>query len=225
MRVAVLCDVHGNLPALEAVLAEVEADAVVFGGDLASGPFPAETIALARSLPNAVFVRGNADVLASPAIDADADAARRWVERRLDDERIEWLATLPFSAVIDDTLYVHANPVNVEDVVTERTPEEELARYLRDVEQARVVTGHIHLQFRRRLGGIEWIGAGSVGYPYEDELGAYWALVAPDDVEFRRTDYDFDGAAAAILASGHPRAPAMLAARPRRAEALGFLSP
>jgi predicted phosphodiesterase len=225
LRVAALCDVHGNLPALEAVLAEVEADAVVFGGDLASGPFPAETIALARSLPNAVFVRGNADELASPAIDAEADAARRWVERQLDDERIEWLATLPFSAVIDDTLYVHANPLNVGDVVTELTPDEELARYLRGVEQARVVTGHIHLQFRRRLGGIEWIGAGSVGYPYEDELGAYWALVTADDVEFRRTDYDFDGAAAAIVASGHPRAPALWAARPRRAEALGFLSP
>ena len=225
MRVAALCDVHGNAHALEAVLAEVDADVVVFGGDLASGPFPARTIALARSLPNVRFVRGNADVLASPAIDAAADAARRWVERQLDDERIEWLATLPFSWSCDDTLYVHANPRNVEDVVTERTPEDEVAAYLQGVTESRVVTGHIHLQFRRRVGAVEWIGAGSVGYPYEDEPGAYWAVVTPDDVEFRRTEYDYEASFAAVKASGHPRAPAMWVARPRRAEALAFLAP
>jgi hypothetical protein len=71
--------------ALEAVLADVgEVDVVLFGGDLASGPFPAETIEVARSSPHAVFVRGNADVLVSPAMNAEADAARQWVERRLE---------------------------------------------------------------------------------------------------------------------------------------------
>jgi predicted phosphodiesterase len=225
VRVAALYDVHGNVHALEAVLAEVDADVVLFGGDLASGPFPGETIELARSLPNARFVLGNADVLASPAVDEEADAARRWVERQLDEERIEWLASLPFSASIDATLYVHANPVDVDRVVTERTPEAGVAALLRGVCERRVVTGHVHLQFRRTVGGVEWIGAGSVGYPYEDEWGAYWAIVTPDEVEFRRTDYDGERARAAIDASGHPRAPKLFAARPTRAEALAFLTP
>jgi predicted phosphodiesterase len=226
VRVAALYDVHGNVHALEAVLADIgEVDVVLFGGDLASGPFPAETMELARSLPNALFVRGNADELASPAIDAEADAARRWVERQLDDARIEWLATLPFSQSIDDTLYVHANPVDVYEVVTERTPDERIAAFLRGVREARVVTGHIHLQFQRVVAGVEWIGAGSVGYPYEDEWGAYWAVVSPEGVEFRRTEYDHERLGAAIATSGHPRAPAMFAARPTRAEALAFLSP
>jgi len=226
VRVAALYDVHGNVHALDAVLAEAaDADVVLFGGDLASGPFPVETIELARSLPNARFVRGNADVLASPAISAEADAARRWVERQLDDVRLEWLATLPFSQAVDDTLYVHANPVDVEQVVTERTPDNEVAAFLRDVRESRIVTGHVHLQFRRTVAGIEWIGAGSVGYPYEDEWGAYWAIVTPDDVEFRRTDYHREKLGAAVAASGHPPAPAMFAARPGRTEALAFLSP
>jgi predicted phosphodiesterase len=224
LKVAALYDVHGNVHALEAVLAEVDADVVLFGGDLASGPFPAETIELARSLPDARFVRGNADVLASPTYDAEADAARRWVERQLDEERIAWLATLPFSAVFDDTLYVHANPRNVEDVVTELTPGDDVARYLDGVTESRVVTGHVHLQFTRHVGRVDWIGAGSVGYPYEDEPGAYWALLTPDEVEFRCTEYDYESCRVAIESSGHPRAAALFAARPKRTEALAFLT-
>jgi Calcineurin-like phosphoesterase superfamily domain len=82
VRVAALCDVHGNVHALEAVLADVgEVDVVLFGGDLASGPFPAETIEVARSLPHAVFVRGNVDVLPLQAMNTEADAAERRLER------------------------------------------------------------------------------------------------------------------------------------------------
>jgi predicted phosphodiesterase len=227
VRAAALCDVHGNVHALEAVLGDAQAegaDVIVFGGDLASGPFPAETIELARSLETAVFVRGNADVLASPALNAEADAARRWVERQLDDERIEWLATLPFAHVADDTLYVHANPVDVDEVVTELTPEARVAELLHGVDESRVVTGHVHIQFRRTIGAVEWIGAGSVGYPYEDEPGAYWALADDGDVTFRRTGYDLAHAETAIRASGHPRAAELLDSRPRRAEALRLLS-
>ena len=209
MKVAALYDVHGNVHALEAVLAEpavAAADVIVFGGDLASGPFPAETIELARPLPNARFVRGNADELASATMNPAADAARRWVERQLDEERTEWLATLPFSWSADGVLYVHANPVDVGQFVTPRTPEERVLELLAPVEEATVVTGHVHVQFERQVGAIRWVGAGSVGFPYEDEPGAYWALVEDGDVSFRRTDYDVESAAVAIHASGHPRA-------------------
>ena len=209
MKVAALYDVHGNVRALEAVLADPDvaaADIVLFGGDLASGPFPAETIELARPISNARFVRGNADELASPTMNPAADAARRWVERRLDEERIEWLATLPFSWSADDVLYVHANPVDVESFVTPRTSEARVLELVASVEETTVVTGHVHVQFEREVGRVRWVGAGSVGFPYEEEPAAYWALVEDGEVSFRRTDYDVESTTAAILASGHPRA-------------------
>ena len=206
MKVAALFDVHGNVFALEAVLAEVEredADIVVFGGDIAHGPFPVETFDLAHTVPNARFVRGNADLLREATGDELADSARAWAIERLGDDRVEWLACMPFSQSIDDTLYVHANPRNVYDVVTERTPDAEVAAYLDGVAARRIVTGHIHLQFRRRIGDVEWIA---------------------DDSAFRRTDYDVGRAWAAVASSGHPRAEEW-ARPPTRAEALAFLAP
>ena len=218
-RVAALYDVHGNLPALEAVLADVErenVDAIVFGGDIASGPMPGETLELVRSLENAVFVRGNADRLESPAMSPEWDAARRWVETQLDEEQIDWLANLDFSAVLDDTLYVHANPRDVDTVITQRTTDERLAELLQGVEQARVVIGHVHIQMDRTSGSIRVVNAGSVGMPYEEEPGAYWAILA-DGVEFRRTEYDLERAAAAIRSSGHPLAEELAAENVLRA--------
>ena len=230
MRVAALYDVHGNLPALESVLQEVDGldvDAIVFGGDIASGPLPRETVELVRSL-DAVCVRGNADVLASNAMSPEWDDARRWVEQQLDAEQIAWLAGLPFSWSDEDTLYVHANPVDTEEIVTERTPVERLAELLHGVEESRVVTGHVHMQFAREVDGIEWIGAGSVGMPYEDGPGAYWALV-DDEVQFRRTEFDYERAAAAVKTSGHPMADELAAENvlrvPSREEALLFFLP
>ena len=208
MRVAALYDVHGNAPALEAVLADLgEVDLVLFGGDIASGAFPAATLELARSLPNAIFVRGNADELRSPAPNPAATAARRWVEAQLAEEDVAWLAALPFSWSVDDTLYVHANPVDVWEFVAPGTPEARVAELLASVRERRVVTGHVHLQFEREVAGIRWIGAGSVGCPYAvDGAAAEWALVEDGEVVFRRTEYDVERADAAILASGHPRA-------------------
>jgi diadenosine tetraphosphatase ApaH/serine/threonine PP2A family protein phosphatase len=229
VRVGALYDVHGNLPALEAVLAEVgDADVIVFGGDLASGPFPRETIELARSLGNAEFVLGNADVLSSP-VPPQWEEARRWVERQLDLDQIEWLGNLPFSWRVDETLYVHANPVDYDAIVTERTPDDRVRELLAGVDERRVVTGHIHIQYEREVDGTRWIGAGSVGMPYADRPGAYWALVTPDAVEFRRTEYDLELAAAAIRASGYPGADELAAENiltcPTSEEALAVFSP
>lgn len=204
MTVAALYDVHGNLHALEAVLGEVKADVVLFGGDLVSGPFPAETLELARSVENAEFVLGNADLLTKYLPRPEWEESRRWVESQLDAAGVAWLANLPFSWSADDTLYVHANPVDVDGIVTERTSDERVRELLRDVRESRVVTGHVHMQFERTVGDRRWIGVGSVGMPYADRPGAYWGLVTPEAVEFRRTDYDLERAAAAIRASGYP---------------------
>ncbi|HMJ00937.1 MAG TPA: metallophosphoesterase family protein [Gaiellaceae bacterium] len=207
MRVAALHDVHGNLPALEAVLGDVErehVDAIVFGGDIASGVMPRETVELVRSL-DAVFIRGNADRVDSPAMSPEHDLARRWVETQLDDEQISWLANLDFSVVLDDTLYVHATPQDDLTVITEVTSDERLAELLDGVEQSRVVAGHTHMQLDRTIGSIRFVNAGSVGMPYEGKPGAYWAIL-DDDVELRRTEYDLERAAAAFRATSHPLA-------------------
>jgi diadenosine tetraphosphatase ApaH/serine/threonine PP2A family protein phosphatase len=204
LTVAALYDVHGNLHALEAVLGEVDADVVLFGGDLVSGPFPRKTLELARSVENAEFVLGNADLLTKYLPRPEWEESRRWVEAQFDAADVEWLSNLPFSWSADDTLYVHANPVDVDAIVTERTSDERLRELLRDVRESRVVTGHVHMQFERTVDDKRWVGVGSVGMPYADRPGAYWGLVTPDGVEFRRTDYDLERAAAAIRTSGYP---------------------
>ena len=225
MRVAALYDIHGNFPALEAVLAEVEregVDAIVVGGDIAAGPpQPREVVELLRSLPNAHCIRGNADRLRDP--EYTGDDGLDWLLERLDDEQADWLVGLPFSVVLDDTLYVHATPVDDRTIVTELTTDEKLAGLLCDVEEARVVAGHTHMQLERRVGEKLFVNAGSIGWPYEGRAGAYWAIL-DDGVEFRRTDYDRDRAAELIRTSGHPRAEEVAAENilvsPPRAEAL-----
>jgi len=203
-----LYDVHGNVHALEAVLADVgDVDVVLFGGDIASGPFPRETVELVRALPNAVPIRGNADELSTPGMDEVASLGRRWVIEQLSADDAEWLEELPFSWSADDTLYVHANPVDVLRFVAPGTPDARVASLLEGVSERRVVTGHVHLQFERDVGGVRWIGAGSVGCPYVlDDPAPEWVLVEDGEVSFRRTAYDVERADAAIRASGYPRA-------------------
>jgi predicted phosphodiesterase len=229
LRVAALYDVHGNVHALEAVLAEVDTDVVLFGGDLVSGPFPRETLELARSVENAEFVLGNADLLTKYLPRPEWEESRRWVEAQFEADDVAWLAALPFSWSCDESLYVHANPVDVDAIVTERTPEERVRELIRDVRVRRIVTGHVHMQFERVVEGVRWVGAGSVGMPYADRPGAYWALVTPDAVDFRRTDYDVARAAAAIRETAYPDAERVAAenvvACPTAEEALAVFSP
>jgi putative phosphoesterase len=207
MRVAALYDIHGNYPALEAVLAEVEreaVDAIVIGGDIASGPpQPREVIELVRSLPNVHAIRGNADRLRDR--EHAGEEGLGWLFDQLGDEQVEWLVSLPFSVVLDDTLYVHSNPRDDTTMVTELTTDEKLAGLLAGVEQRRVVAGHTHMQLERRVGETLFVNAGSIGWPYEGRTGAYWALL-DEGVELRRMDYDLERAAALVRASGHPRA-------------------
>ena len=201
MRVAALCDVHGNLHALEAVLAELqgeEADAIVFGGDLAAGPLPAETLERIESLrEQALFVRGNAD--REPG---------DWVASRLDERQLRFLADLPETQEleVDDlgrTLFCHGSPRSDSEILTAVTTEERLREILAGVGPRVVVCGHTHHQFDRVVDGVRVVNAGSVGMAYEGRPGAYWALLGPD-VELRRTEFDFEAAAEAFRTSGFP---------------------
>lgn len=198
MRVAALFDVEGNLPALEAVLAELEGirpDAIVFGGDLFCGAQPVEVIDRARSLPTARFLLGNADRLDEPDVAYPVALLR-------DDQR-SFVAGFPEKLVIGDVLYRHGSPRSVDELVTALTPENALREMLAGIEQHTIVIGHTHMQFDRRVDGYRIVNAGSVGAAWESEPGAYWAMLENGDVELRRTAYDLD-AAVELLAADDP---------------------
>jgi putative phosphoesterase len=202
MNVAALYDVHGNLPALDAVLAVVPDDAViVVGGDVAAGPFPSETIERLRALGDRVtWIRGNADRELTPGQEGLAPAqVLDWVRARLTPEQIEFLFALPPTIELDvdgigRVLFCHATPQNDLDIFTSITPEERVAPAFADVDADLVVLGHTHMQFDREIGGIRVVNAGSVGMAYEDAPGAYWALLSDGDgtVELTMTPFDVD---------------------------------
>jgi diadenosine tetraphosphatase ApaH/serine/threonine PP2A family protein phosphatase len=203
MRVlALLYDIHGNLPALEAVLADAkDADAFLLGGDYATaGAWPKETVERLKELENATWIRGNADRWLVDRHDAPApidEIAARTAEQ-LGDALVEELSTLPESAEIDGTLYCHASPLSDMETFLPR-PGERDEELLAGAEAPRVVAGHIHVAFRRAgPSGIELVNPGSVGMPWDGDHRAAYALIADDRVEQRRVDYDWQKSVAAV---------------------------
>ena len=188
--IATLYDIHGNLAALEAVLAEIPEDAtIVIGGDVCvGGDHPSQTLERLRGLGDRVrWVRGNADRELTPgekglAPPGALDATRA----RLSEEQIAFLHDLPTTTQIGSVLYCHASPRNDVDIFTERTPEERIAFLFEGLDVPTVVCGHTHTQYERTVAGVRVVNAGSVGMPYEEEPGAYWLL----DLEHRRTAYE-----------------------------------
>ena len=191
MRVAALYDIHANLPALDAVLAEVDADVVVVGGDFLMGPWPQETYERLRALEGDVrFIRGNAD---REVVEEKQGLAplelMEFVRPRLSADAFDFLRELPLTASVDGVLFCHATPRNDEEIFTRISPDERWRAAIAGVDEAVVVCGHTHIQFDRRIDGVRLVNAGSIGMPYEAEPGAYWALLDDGDVEFRRTEY------------------------------------
>jgi predicted phosphodiesterase len=218
MRVAALYDVHGNVAALEAALAEIEAlevDAIVVGGDIAIGPMPREALDRLLQLgERALFLRGNGDreIAEDPPGSGDSLWAERtrWSAEQLERGQLAWLAALPDTQSVEvdglgPVLFCHGSPRSDEEILTRISPEERVAAALAGVDEPVVVCGHTHVQFDREVAGRRLVNAGSVGMPYEAQPGAYWALLGPD-IELRRTDYDLEAAATAIRATGFPEA-------------------
>ena len=218
MRVAALYDIHGNLPALEAVLAELQEigpHLVLVGGDVVLGPFPRETLEQLQKLGDHVqFIRGNTD---RTLADEKRDAApppwpdrSDWTRAQLTEEERRFLSAHSDTAVIEvaghgAVLFCHGSPRSDEEIITRATRPERLKDMLAGVEQRVVVCGHTHVQFDRVVDEVRLVNAGSVGMPYEDEPGAYWALFGPD-VELRRTPYDVERAVRLIRATDYPDA-------------------
>lgn len=188
--VAALYDVHGNLAALEAVLAEVPEDATILvGGDICAGfDEPSETLARLRGLGDrVVWLRGNSErELVAGEEGLASDEFLEGARSKLTEEEIAFLYALPPTQQIGDVLYCHASPRNDLDIFTERTPEERIAFLFDGLDVPTVVCGHTHTQFERTVAGVRVVNAGSVGMPYEEEPGAYWLL----DLVHRRTPYD-----------------------------------
>ncbi|HEX3808030.1 MAG TPA: metallophosphoesterase family protein [Gaiellaceae bacterium] len=184
MRVAALYDVHAMPWALEAVLAEVDADAIVFGGDFVGGPSVDETLALIDSL-DATLIRGNAE---------DGDPRT---------------ASLPLTVELDGVTYCHATPVANTPVTTVFTPDDALRTMFGD--SGTFVIGHTHHQFDRRAGELRVINAGSVGMAYEGDVAAYWTLVEDGEPRFMRTPFDVERTIAGIRASGWESGEAFIA--------------
>jgi len=222
LRVAALYDIHGMLVPLEAVLDELEGEeveAVLIGGDAVSGPQPAETLALLRSLDLPThWIRGNGERALGPdgadAVIGEAEEALRFTASQLSEQERQELSLLPGTLVLEldglgETLFCHASPRNDLDIVTPDTPNTRFGGLLEGVTQGVVVAGHTHMQDDRAVEGVRWINPGSVGMPYEGEVAAFWAILGPD-VEFRRTPFDVERSAEALLASGWPEAPAFV---------------
>jgi putative phosphoesterase len=219
-RVAVIADIHGNAAALDAVLAELAADrpdAIVVGGDVATGPEPAEVLERLMGLENARFVQGNSDRELVDAYDAgsafdpdDPDPARKsaaWCAPRITRAQRDFLAGFERRAVLTvaglgEVLFCHGSPRSDLEIMTSLTPEETMRRLLARVGERVVVCGHTHVQFDRTVGGTRIVNAGSVGMAYEGARGAFWLRLGPD-VDLRRTEYDVQPVAERFLASDY----------------------
>ncbi len=218
MRVAALYDIHGNLPALEAVLPEVrqaEVDLVVVGGDVVPGPMPRETTSalLNLGIPTQ-FITGNGEreVLArlegvDTGLPEPFREVIRWVGQELPPEHVRLLASWPQTLNLEigslgDVLFCHATPRDDNELFTRLTAEDRLLPVFEPVSEATVICGHTHMQFDRTIGTTRVVNAGSVGMPF-GEPGADWLLLGPD-VQLRHTAYDLTQAAVRIRATGYP---------------------
>jgi len=221
MRVAALYDIHGNLPALEAVLDEVcrsGVDLVVVGGDVVPGPMPHECLACLRALDlptEFIFGNGEREVLAELAGEETGNVPERfrevvgWVARQLgpEEERLmaSWPATLDVEIpALGRVLFCHGTPSSDTDIFTRLTPEERLMPIFDGLDADVVVCGHTHMQFERTVGTVRVVNAGSVGMPFGTP-GAHWLLLGPD-LDPRRTSYDRARAAHRIRATAYPQA-------------------
>ena len=221
MRVAAIYDIHGNLPALEAVLNEIrkdKLDRVVIGGDVLPGPMPRETLMclLDLSIPTE-FILGNGEVavldqMAGREPIAVPEASRpiiRWTAEQLYPEHEKLLKGWPKTVSmkisgLGDVLFCHATPRNENEIFTRLTAQERLLPAFEGTEAPFVVCGHTHMQFDRTIGSVRVVNAGSVGMPF-GEPGADWLLLGPD-IRFRHTTYDLAKAADRIRDTSYPQA-------------------
>jgi putative phosphoesterase len=232
MKIAALYDIHGNLPALNAVLTELEEvqpDLIVVGGDIVFGPLPRQTLERVLQFGERVrFIHGNGDreIVAVfdgqplnrrylPPISERGLQEAQWVAGQLTHAQRDFLASMPDQLILEipgpgSILFCHATVHSDEEIFTPLTSDERLNTIFAQVQQDFVVCGHTHIQFERTTGNPRLLNAGSVGMPAAAQPGAYWLLLGPQGYEFRYTLYDGEAAAQEIKAGGNPFAEAFI---------------
>jgi protein phosphatase len=227
MKIALLADAHGNVDALEAVLKELgvqACDEIVFVGDLVmNGPHPVECLARIMAL-SVRSVIGNTDL----EVLAGADPVAAWTRQRLSSAGLSYLAHLPISYRIapkagldvqDDLLVVHSTPRSPFDLLIlkphplgtsfkEVTPKTEATEMVRGIQAELMVSGHLHYASERRIGNLQIASLGSVGFPYDGDTRAAYAVAIWDDgvwrLEHRRVAYDGERVARTVETSDMP---------------------
>lgn len=220
MRIAAIYDIHGNLPALEAVLRDIRresVDLVLVGGDVVPGPMPHESISCLLDLDLQLqCIQGNGEVAVlrelagnDSGVPEQVRGVVRWVAQQLAPDHATVLASWPKTLRVQvdslgQVLFCHATPRSETEVFTRLTPEDRLLPIFEPPGAPVVVCGHTHMQFDRTVGKVRVVNAGSVGMPF-GQPGAYWLLLGPD-IQLRRTTYDLAEAAMRIRRTEYPQA-------------------
>lgn len=207
MKLAVIADIHGNLPALQAVARElrevVDLQHVLVGGDLCFGGLePAQCIDFVREHSYAAIL-GNTDAILTEAArdpGEDADELLTWTLAQLTEDHLLYLADLPFHLRMvpeagHDLYLVHATPWSVEEPVQPDAPEEVVRRMFDEAQARLVVYGHVHKQYRRPWDGRLLVNPGSVGFPLDGDPRPAYAVFTWDGtwhVELRRVTRGYD---------------------------------
>ncbi len=243
MKIAAIYDIHANLPALQAVLDDIEqcnVDLVIVGGDVIAGPMPSATLAALQNFARPMqFILGNAEaellrcVAGAPinGLTERADAEARWQASVLSTPEIDFIASWAniislHVAGLGEVLFCHATPHSNIEIFTTQSDAARLRQLFQPLTADYVICGHTHMPFQRTLDDLQIINAGSVGMPF-GKTGADWLLIdaAP---QLRHTDYDLNAAARVISASNYPEATEFatnnVLQSPSQAQALTFLS-
>lgn len=215
MRIAIVSDIHGNLPALEAVLADLEQirpDAVLHGGDLAlGGPHPVEVVDRVRELGWASVIGNTDEALAEDPKTLEkkgvfiAQAAARTREM-IGPDRVKWLAGLPLEQRGDGIAVVHATPGDCWTIVTHDGPDDELGATFSPLGAPMAVYGHIHHPYVRRVGALTVVNSGSVSLSLDGDVRATYVVIDNGRIEHRRVAYDLERVANDMLAIDYPNA-------------------
>jgi predicted phosphodiesterase len=221
MPVAALYDIHGNLPALEAVLDEIgtlDVDLIVVGGDVLPGPMFGYALDLLLRIPVPTrFILGNCEVAVletrrgalSEPVPESARQIIEWTANALTARQVDQISQWPLTlrmhvSALGAVLFCHGTPRHPNEIFTERTPEEQLRPVFDTADASLVVCGHTHMQFDRRVAGTRVVNAGSVGMPFGGDT-ADWLLLG-NDLELRQTRYNREVAADRIRRTDYPQA-------------------
>ncbi len=223
MRVAIISDVHGNVRALEAVLADLRArgpfDRVINGGDLAfGGPRPGETMAALEALAYPTII-GNTDEWVAAAAEGaggvpePVQRAAEWTGRQLSADQLESLHRLPMVHRVEPAggpplVVVHATPVSTTDAIMPDAPDEVLTRAMEQARTRTLAYGHIHQAYIREVGDGLVVNVGSVGFPFDGDPRPAWAICTLHNgrwhAEILRVAYDREAVARELESGDHP---------------------